>query len=95
MLKSSATSNAWDFQIKGQSQYNLRHNSLFSRSLVKSVYKGTENLSFLVPKFRDILPNTYKDILDLNSFKVALKKLRPVNCACRIFRVYIPNDGFV
>ena len=38
------------FKLKDQSQYNLRYNSLFSRPLVKSVYKGTESLSFLGQK---------------------------------------------
>ena len=45
------------FKLKDQSQYNPRHNSLFSRPLVKSVYKGTESLSFLRPKIWDILPD--------------------------------------
>ena len=57
------------FKLKYQPHYNL-----FSRPLVKSVYKGTERSSFLGPKIWDILPDTYKDIPDLNSFKVALKK---------------------
>ena len=47
---------------------------MFSRPLVKSVYKSIDSLSFLGPKIWDILPDTYKDMLDLNSFKVALKK---------------------
>ena len=83
------------FKLKDQPQYNLRYNSLFSRSLVKSVYKGTESLSFLGPKIWDILPNIYKDIPDLNSFKAALKKWRPVNFPCRICKIYITNVGFV
>ena len=83
------------FRLKDQPQYNLRCNSLFSRPLVKSVYKGTESLSFLGPKIWDILPDAYKDLHDLNSFKVALKKWRPVNCPCRICKVYIANVGFV
>ena len=70
-------------------------NYLFSRPLVKSVYKGTESLSFLGPKIWDILPDTSKDLPNLNSFKVALKKWRPVNCPCRICKVYIANVGFV
>ena len=44
------------FKLQDQSQYNLRHDSLFSRPLVKSVYKGTESLSFLRPKIW-ILPD--------------------------------------
>ena len=35
---------------KDKPHYNLRNNSLFSRLLVKSIYKGTETLSFLGPK---------------------------------------------
>ena len=68
------------FKLKDQLYYNLKYNSLFSRSLVKSVYKGTKSLSFLRPRTWDILPDTYKDMPDLNSFKVALKKWIPVNC---------------
>ena len=85
------------FKLKDQPQYNLRYNSLFSRPLVKSVYKGTESLSFLGPKIWDILPDTYKNLPNLDSFKVALvlKKWRPVNCPCRICKVYIANVGFV
>ena len=62
---------------------------------MKSVYKGTESLSFLELKIWDILRDTYKDLPDLNSFKVALKKWRPVNFPCRIFKVYIANISFV
>ena len=83
------------FKLKNQLQYNLRNNSLFSTPLFKSVYKGTESLSFLGPKIWDILPNTYKNLPDLDSFKVALKKWKPVNCPCRICKIYIANVGFV
>ena len=83
------------FKLKDQPHYNLRYNSLLSRPLVKSVYGGTESLSLLGLKIWDILPDTYKDLPDLNSFKVALKKWRPANCACRICKVYIVNVGFI
>ena len=32
------------FKLKDQPQFNLRYNSLFSRPLVNSVYRGTESL---------------------------------------------------
>ena len=51
-----------NFKLKDQPHYNLRCNSLFFRPLVKSVYKGTESLSFLGPKIWDTLPDTYKDM---------------------------------
>ena len=62
------------FRLKDQPQYNLRYNSLFSRPLVKSVYKGTESLLFLGPKVWYKLPDIYKDIPALNSFEIVLKK---------------------
>ena len=80
------------FNLKDQPHY--RYNSLFSRPLVRSVYKSTESLSFLEPKIWNILLDTYKDMPDLNSFKVALKRWRPVNCPCRIFKVYIAKCWF-
>ena len=83
------------FKLKNQPQYHLRYNSLFSRPLVKSVFKSKECLSLLGPKPRDKLPDTYKNMTDLNSSKVALKKWRFVNCPCRICKVYIANVGFV
>ena len=62
------------FKLKEQPQYNLTFNSLFFRHLVKSVYKGTKSLLFLKPKIWDILPDTYKDLPDLDSFKEALEE---------------------
>ena len=82
-------------KLKDQPQYNLRHNSLFSKPLVKSVQKGTESLSFLGPNIWVILPDTSNVLPNFNNFKVALKKQRPVNCPCRICKVYIANVGFV
>ena len=82
-------------KLKDQPQYSLRYNSLFSWPLVQSVYKVTQSLSCLGPKMWDILLDTYNHIPDLNSSKVALKKRRPVNCPCRICKVYVANVGFV
>ena len=82
------------FKLKDKPHYDITYNSPFSGPLVKSVYKRTESLSFLGPKIWDIL-HTYKDIPGINSCKVALKKWRPGNCPCRIFKVYITSIGFV
>ena len=67
------------FKLKDQPQYNLRHTSLFFRPLVKSVYKGTESLTFLGLKICDILPDTYKELPDLNRW-------RPVNRSLNVFK---------
>ena len=82
-------------KLKDQPHYNIRYNSLFSRPLLKSVNKGTKSLPFLGTKNWDILQDTYKNMPDLNRFKVALKRWRPVNCPCRICQVSIANVIFV
>ena len=80
---------------KNNSRYNLRQVSEFSRPLVKSVYHGNESVSFLEPKIWDMLPDDYKDIDNLKTFKNKIKKWKPENCPCRLCKVYINNIGFV
>ena len=38
------------FKLRAENSYNLRQVSEFSRPMVKSVYHGTESLSYLGPK---------------------------------------------
>ena len=63
-----------NFKQKGNSQYNLRQISEFSRPLLKSVHHGSESVSFLGPKIWDRLPDDYKDIGSLNTFLKKIKK---------------------
>ena len=42
-----------------------------------------------------MLPEDYKDIYNLNTFKNKIKKWKPENCPCRLCKVYIDNKGFV
>ena len=83
------------FEVKNKHSYNPSQNSQFFGPLVKSVYHGTESLSYLGLKVWDILPNTYKNIDGLHKFKKAIKKWKPENCFCRICEKYIVNIGFI
>ena len=68
------------FNLKDKLHPNLRYKSLFSRPLFKSVYNGIETFIVYSTKniygyfTKGILPDTYKDIADLGSFKVVLRK---------------------
>ena len=53
------------FKLKADNSYNLRQVSEFSRPMVKSVYHGTESISYLGPKIWDILPEKLKNIDNL------------------------------
>ena len=58
-----------NFEVRNEYPYNLRQSSQFSQPLVKSLYHGSECLSYLGPKVWDILPNIYKNIDGLEKLK--------------------------
>ena len=82
------------FKLNSDSRYNLRQISQFSRSLIKSVYHGSESISYLGPKMWDILPDDYKTIQNLDTFKIKIKKRKPENCPCSLCIIYI-DRGFL
>ena len=61
------------FKLNSNSRYNLRQISQFVRSLVKSVYHGKARISCLGPKIWDILPDDYKAIQNLDTFKIKIE----------------------
>ena len=53
--------------------YNLRSNSNFLVPNVKSVFHGSESISYIGPKIWDIVPLELKELTCLNAFKKVLK----------------------
>ena len=82
------------FKLNSDIPYNLRQISQFSTSSVKSVYHGTESISYLGPQIWDILPDDYKTIQNLDTFKINIKKRKPENCPCSLCIIYI-DRGFL
>ena len=74
---------------------NLRHVSEFSRLTVKSVYHGTESISYSGTKIWDILPEKLKNIENLEHFNKEIKTWKPDNCPCRLWKVYIEDVGLL
>ena len=81
--------------VPRQSNYELYGNNFLERRRVKSVRYGTEPISSLAPKIWEILPNAIKDSDTLQIFKANVKKLVPVECPCRLCKIYLPQVGFV
>ena len=71
------------FQLRNN-DYNLRQFSQFDLPNVKSVFCGTESISFLGPKIWNIVPNEFKKETSLDAFKKLIKKWQPENCQCRL-----------
>ena len=65
-----------------------------TRRNVRSVFHGTEIISFFGPKIWDIVPSELKQLETVNAFKRKIKKKwKSVNCPCRLCRPYIENVG--
>ena len=81
--------------VPRQCNYELRGNNFLERRRVKSVRYGTESISSLAPKIREILPNEIKDSDTLQIFKAKTKKWVPVECPCRLCKIFLPQVGFI
>ena len=80
---------------KRNPNYQLRHTSQFSIPSVRSVYNGTESLSFLGPKIWDIVPTESKEVKTLSAFKSGIKNWWSQSWPCRLCKRYLPNIGFI
>ena len=85
------------FKLKAENSYNFLCFLVCELSwpMVKNVYHGTENISYLGPKIWDILLEKLKNIDNLEHFKKEIKIWKPDNCSCRLCKVYIESVGFL
>ena len=73
------TKNCWNSAIKKDVfkfknlTYNFRNAENLNRSNVNFIKYGTETITYLVVKIWKILPNGYKDLTSLISFKYKIK----------------------
>ena len=74
---------------------NLRRKPAFQTFNVKSVYKGTETISFRGPQIWLALPNNIIESQTLAEFKLKLKTWKPKGCMCRICKTYVRDIGFI
>ena len=81
--------------VPRQCNYELRGNNFLERRRVKSVRYGTESISSLAPKIWEILPNEIKDSDTLQISKAKTKKWVPVECLCRLCKIYLPQVEFI
>ena len=75
--------------------YNLRNASEFNTSNIRTVYNGTETISFRGPKTWALVPDEIKNLKSLPEFKNRIRNWKPEGCTCRLCKVFIPNLGFL
>ena len=61
------------FAPRNEHPYNLRHNAELLQPFLNSVRCATESISYLGPKIRGMVPDTYKNIDSLYNFKKVIK----------------------
>ena len=83
------------FPLNTSSNYDIRNKPTFYTRRVRSVFKGTESLSYIAPKIWELVPEKIKKAESLSNFKTLIKQWKPIKCPCRICRPYIPQVGFV
>ena len=74
--------------------YNFRQNRDFRIRSVKTVYHGSESISYLGPNIWEIVLAKIKEANSLNSFKIEIPKWVPQSCSCRLCKQYISGVGF-
>ena len=75
--------------------YNLRNKNTFYSRNVRTVYNGTETLSFRGPQIWALVPEDIKSAKTLNEFKAKIKNWEPRGCTCRLCSDFITNLGFI
>ena len=83
------------FMQRINNHYNPRRKNHFETPFVRTVYNGTESVSYLGPKIWDIVPKEYKTLNSLNSFKESIKNWVPLNCPCSLCKTYVHGVGFL
>ena len=78
-----------------ENHYNLRNYSDFRVPFARTVYHGTERISYLGPKIWGIVPGKLKQNQSLNSFEISIRKWVPQDCPCRLCKRYTGGIGFL
>ena len=75
--------------------YNFRNAETLNRSNVSSVKYGTVAITSLGAKIWKILPNYYKELASLSTFKSKIKNWETDKRPCRLCKTYIQRVGFI
>ena len=81
--------------VENQVPYDLRRRQTFKTFNVKSVYNGSETISFRGPEVWALVPESIKTSTSLIEFKNKIKTWWPEGCTCRLCKTYMSGIGFL
>ena len=67
-----------------QHYYHLRKKTEIKRNNVKTVYSGTETLTFLGPRIWELVPDNIEKSNSSEEIKLEIKLWNPEKCPCRL-----------
>ena len=76
------------FPLNASSNYDIRNRPTFFNRRVRSVFNGTESLSYLAPKIWELVPENIKTAESLSKLKFLIKQWKPEKCPCRLCRAH-------
>ena len=92
-IPSEIMKHVFDFQ---EPIYNLRSEiSQFRRENIKMTQYCIQSVRFLGPKIWPMVPQNIKNCKSFQEFKRFIKVWKPEACACRIWKKYVANIGFL
>ena len=77
------------FKPRDEQHYNLKNNAEFTIPVIKTVWHESESISFLGSKILNASLDRSKNTNSLEIFKSEIKKWKPENCPCRLYRLYV------
>ena len=83
------------FQFRNKIPHNLRQRSQFHIPPVRTVFSGTESITFLGPKIWELIPDEMKELESLWEIKIAMKLWKATSCPCRLCKQYFYGIGFL
>ena len=75
--------------------YNFRSAETLNRSNVNSVKFGNATITSLNAKILKILPNNYKELTSLSTYKSKIRNWETDECPNRLCKTYIQRVGFI
>ena len=82
------------FTTVPENHYLSNYNG-FRFPFARTVYHGTESISYLGPKVWATVPIELKNAQSFNSFKKSIRKWILNNCPCRLCKRYVEGVGFL
>ena len=83
------------FSKKNKVSYEFTENAHFTPQNIKSVYDGSETISYLGPKIWNLVPDNIKDSQNVSNFESKIKFWKLKGCSCWLHNIYLPQRGFI